>query len=79
MDKEKTMAKVEQLKILAEDFLQKDIKVFITDINDEWYFADILLVGEELLAIQCFGPKAKEDKNYSLRWASIVKFKEYEE
>jgi len=71
--------KIERYKFLAEDFLRDNIRVAIIDINNEYYFADIVLVGEDKLLVQCFSPKNKDGNKYYLRWASIIKFDEYKE
>jgi hypothetical protein len=79
MDKEKIMDKIERYKLLADEFLKNDIRVFIKDINDDYYFADILLVGEDKLTIQCFAPERKAGQKFYLRWSEIMFFDEYEE
>lgn len=68
--------KLERYKILAEDFLKNDIRVAIWDIYGEYYFADIVLVGDETLLIQAFSPTSKVGKHH-LRWAMIDKIIEY--
>jgi hypothetical protein len=71
--------KAERMKVLAELFLKEDKRVFIIDINNEWYFADILIIGEERLLIQCFSPEQKKGLKFDLPWISIIKFEEYKE
>ena len=77
MDKVKD--NIERWKATAEIFLRDDIKVFIKDTSEDIYFADILLVGEDTLTIQCFGPKQREGKKFILYWPLIVEFNKYEE
>lgn len=74
MDMEK---KIEQWKILAELYLKENIKVFIKDFNDTWYFADILIVGEDTITFQCFEPEDKRDKKFTLYWQEISFFDKY--
>jgi len=68
--------KIDRYKILAEDYLKNDIRVAIWDIYGEYYFADILLVGNDILTIEAFSPTSKIGKHY-LRWAVIEKITEY--
>lgn len=71
--------KMERWKILAEQYLKEDIKVFIKDIDNNWYFADILLVGDITLTIKCFAPEERAGKTFYLEWALISKFDRYRE
>lgn len=71
------MDKIERWKILADLLLKEDKRVFIKDIDDNWYFADILLVGEETLTIQCFAPEDRTGEKIVLYWALIKLFEEY--
>lgn len=70
--------KIQKYKLVAEDFLEHDIRVAIFDINGEYYFADIILVGEETLSIDCFSPRSKVGKHH-LRWTMVDKLTEYKE
>jgi len=70
--------KIERFKIKAEGFLKDNIKAFIVDINDTYYFCDILFVGDTYLIIQNFKGIRKYEKE-RLFWADIVKFEEYKE
>ena len=79
MDKEMIKEKIERFKMLAEDFLEKNIRVAITDIENSYYFADILFVGEDRLTIQCFAPEKKAGVKFYLDWALIIKLNRYEE
>jgi hypothetical protein len=79
MDKEKLLEKIERYKVLADEFLKNDIRVFIKDINENYFFADIILVGEDKLTIQCFAPEKKKGMKFYLRWSEIMFFDEYEE
>jgi len=70
--------KIERLKVKADLFLKNDIKVFIKTISDNYYFCDILLVGEIYLMLYNFAGKRKGEKD-RLVWTDIVEIKEYEE
>ena len=48
---------LERLKEKAEYFLENNIKAFIKDKYDNYYFCDILIVGETHLYIQNFAGK----------------------
>ena len=68
--------RLERFKIKAEEFVKEDIRAFIVDVNDTYYFCDILFVGEVYLTIQNFeGEKAGQ--NNKLYWTDIVKLEEY--
>lgn len=69
--------KVERWKATAEIFLKKDIKVFIKDVDDNIYFADILFVGEDAITFQCFSPKHRAGQNKTLYWPLVLEFEEY--
>ena len=70
---------IERFKILAEGFLKDNIRVAIIDIENSFYFADILFVGDDRLTIQCFAPEKKSGQKFYLDWASIIKLNRYEE
>ncbi len=70
--------KIERFILKAEIFLKNDTRVFITDINDNYYWADLLFVGAETVRFQCFSGKLSGTKK-TLLWADVVKFEEYKE
>ncbi len=70
--------KVERMKAKAELFLRNDTRVFIIDTLDNYYFCDILSVGEDNLYVQHFIGKKKYEKERIL-WFDIIKFEEYRE
>lgn len=63
----------------AELFLKDNKRVVIEDINGNWYFADILFIGEEKLRIVCFGPPQRKDKKFNLYYALINKLIDYQD
>jgi len=75
---EKVKEKIEILKGKAEVFLKNNTHVFIIDNLDNYYFCDILIVGEDYLYIQHFTGKKKAEKERIL-WYDIIKFEEYRE
>ena len=70
--------KIERLKGKAEIFLKNNTKAFIVDIDDNYYFCDILLVGEDYLYVKHFTGKKKGEKERVV-WFDIIKFEEYQE
>ena len=70
--------KIERFKIKAEGFLKADVRAFIVDVNDTYYFCDIILVGDLSLLIQNFKGK-REGQKEKLSWADVVKFEEYKD
>jgi len=69
--------KMERMKAKAELFLKKDIHAFIVDINNNYYFCDILLVGEDYLTFKCFSGKRNGEK-IRLWWLDVVDIEEYQ-
>jgi hypothetical protein len=65
---------LERWKILAEAYAKEDKRVLIKDIEDNWYFADILIVGEEKITIQCYAPEQRAGQKFYLYWANIKEF-----
>lgn len=76
--KDETRNKIEQLRAKAEFFLDNNIKAFIKDVNDTWYFCDILVVGEVRLLVSNFAGQLKGEKS-NLLWIDIESIKEYKE
>jgi len=70
--------KVERLKAKADVFLKNDIRAFIKDFDDNFYFCDVLLVGELKLLISNFAGKRKGEKT-DLYWQDIKSIDEYSE
>jgi len=79
MEMENIKEKIERWKLLSEQFLDDDIRVYVKDIYDTYYFADIIFVGENTIEIQCFAPEDKKEKKFVLYWANISKFDKYNE
>jgi hypothetical protein len=75
MDMEKDKVRVWQ--DLAELLLKENKKVYIKDHYDNLYFADILLVGESTITINCFAPSSRVGKNFTLYWVTIERLEEY--
>lgn len=70
--------KIERLKIKAESFLENDIRAFVKDINNQFYFCDIVFVGDVYLVVQNFEGE-KKGINSKLYWADVTLIEEYKE
>ena len=68
--------KVDRMKAKAELFIKEDIKAFIVDTDDTYYFCDILLVGENYITFQDFVGKRKGEKT-TLLWLDVKDIEEY--
>jgi hypothetical protein len=66
--------RMEHWKLLAEVYLKEDKRVLIKDIDNNWYFADILIVGEDTIEIQCYAPEQRAGQKIVLYWALITCF-----
>jgi len=79
MDKDINLKeKIDRFKIKAELFLKNNNKVFIIDIYDNYFFCDILFVGEDYLLVHGFDGVRKGEKDRIL-WADVVKIEPYKE
>ena len=70
--------KVERLRIKAELFLNSNIKAFIKDTNNTYYFCDILTIGEAFVYVQNFKGQRQGVKE-RIFWSDIIIFEEYKE
>jgi hypothetical protein len=73
--------KVAQFTILAKSYAERKKKVFICDINNQWFFCDIKKVDDkdDLLTVKCFAPPTKSGLVVDIPIVSIVKLKEWSE
>jgi hypothetical protein len=67
--------KLERWKLLAEAYLLEDKDVFIKDLDDNWYFAKVIISGETRITIDCYAPQQRVGRYY-LPWAKITFFDE---
>lgn len=68
--------KIERWKLLAELFLNKNIKAYIKEINGDLHFCEILLVGEDTIRILNYAPKQRAGIKDTLYWINIEDFDE---
>ncbi len=64
---------------MAELLLKENKRIYIKDLSDDIYFADIVLVGEDSILIDCFAPEKRKGERKKLYWIMIVKMDEYKE
>jgi hypothetical protein len=76
MDTEKV---IERWKATAEIFVRDNTRAFIKDISGDIYFCEIVLVGDDTLTIQCFGPTQRSGKTFVLYWTLLEEFEPYNE
>ena len=69
--------KVARWNVLAELWIANSKKVFIKDILNNYYFADVIKSNETSVTIKCFDPEDRKDIEYDLYWANIITFEEY--
>ena len=70
--------KIERWKLKAEGFLKENTRAFVVDIENTYYFCDIIFVGDTYLYVQNF----REDKpveRIKLFWADVIRFDEFKE
>jgi len=72
------MERIKRNKEKGEYFLQNDIKAFIKDTNNNFYFCDILVVGETHLLVHNFAGN-RVGENSSILWCDVETFSEYKE
>jgi hypothetical protein len=70
---------IQRWKATALIFLDKKLKTFIRDANDDLYFCYIVSVTEDSLSVECFGPKQRAGEKITIYWPLITDFKPYEE
>jgi hypothetical protein len=66
--------KIERMRVLGDLWFNEDKKVFIKDLEDNWYFCKIIIVGEDTVLIECYSPEDRKGLRFQLYWANIVKF-----
>ena len=70
--------RLERFKIKAEEFLKNNTPAFIVDVNDTYYFCDIILVGETTVLVKSFkGHRINQQEK--IYWADVVRFEEYKD
>lgn len=68
--------KIQRWQIKAESLLKENKRIFIKDINGTYFWADILIVGEDKILFQPF-KKNNAGEQIQKYWADIIKFDEY--
>lgn len=69
---------IERLRLKAEMLLSENSRTFIVDINNSYYFCDIIVVGENKISFKPF--KGNDvGKVVTKYWADIIRVEEYME
>jgi len=69
---------VERFKGKANVFLRNNLKAFIIDSSNDYYFCHILSMDEDYIYVKHFTGKHQGEKDKIL-WFDIIKFEEYED
>ena len=77
MDTDK--GKIKEWKAMAELFLRNHTKAFVRDVENNFYFGDILFVDDDILEIECFSPMQRRGQKCYLYWILVTTFEEYKE
>lgn len=72
------MERIDRLKEKAEYFLENNVKAFIKDSANNFYFCDLLVVGETHLLVENFSGQ-REGKKSQILWLDVEVFSEYRE
>lgn len=70
--------KVERFKIKAKIFLDKNIKAFIEDIGNDYFFCEIVSVQEDCIEVVGFAGRRKFERD-RIFFVDILRLEEYEE
>lgn len=68
--------KVERWILLADVLFKENKRVYIKNIYGDYFFGDIVLIGETKITIDCFSPEQRIGRNY-IYWYDVSEFKEY--
>ena len=71
--------KVEQLKALAEEFFDNKIKVYVKDVYNNYYFANIVSFSDDGLKLLCFSPDQRKGLVETLPWTTVSFIFKYKE
>ena len=66
-------------KELAQIFLKNNDKIYLKDVDGNLYFANIVLMGEDIIRVHCFGPKHRAGNKYDLYWPLVAKLEKLRE
>lgn len=68
--------KIERLKVKAELFLKNNQRAFINTLEDNYYFCNILVIGDLFLEVYSFAGKRTGERD-KIIWTDIIDIKEY--
>ncbi len=72
------MERIKRFKEKAQFFLENSLKAFIKDSSNNFYFCDILVIGETHLSVYNFAGNRFGEESQIL-WIDIETFSEYKE
>lgn len=72
------MERIDKWKEKADYFKKNNIKAFIKDSSNNFYFCKILIIGEQHLTVHNFDGQRK-DEDSEILWIDIESFSEYKE
>lgn len=73
-DKEKVKEKIARWKLLAEQHRDNGIPTFIKEINGDFHFCEVVIVGEERITVDNYGPLKRAGKRDYINWLQIEEF-----
>jgi len=79
MEKEQVQEKILRWQLLAEKYLENNSNVFIKDINGNYYFCKIVMVGETKITVDVYAPEQRAGTREYLDWLKIMEFDEVRE
>lgn len=74
MEKENIKEKVLRYQLLAEQYKNEDVGVFVKEINGTYYFAKVINVFETHINLFVYAPEKKANTYISLDWLNIINF-----
>lgn len=70
--------RIERWIILSEQLEKEGKSIYIKDIHGSYFYANIVLIGEEKITLDCFGPEQRKGEKETIRWIEVIKCVEYE-
>jgi len=64
---------------MAQIFLKNNDKIYLKDVDGNLYFCNIVLIGEDIIRVHCFGPPQRAEKKYDLYWPLVAKLEKLKE
>jgi hypothetical protein len=71
--------KIQRFKNYSTILYREGARVYVQDLNEEYYFGDIVSIQPEYIEIVCFAPVKKQGKKIRIEWIKIIKLDKYRE